>query len=76
MIDEAKQLIAALGLPIIQAPGEGEAQAAHMVRKGDAYAVMSQDADCLIFDSPRLIRNLTISGKRNSQDNINTGRRT
>ena len=64
MIEEAKQLIDALGIPIVQAPGEGEAQAAYMVKKGDAYAVMSQDADCLIFEAPRLVKNLTITGRR------------
>jgi len=64
MIIEAKRLIRAMGLPVIEAPGEGEAQAAHIVKRGDAYAVMSQDADCLIFEAPRLIKNLTIIGKR------------
>jgi flap endonuclease-1 len=35
-----------------------------MVKKGDAYAVGSQDFDCLLFGSPVLIRHLTSSGKR------------
>jgi flap endonuclease-1 len=64
MIDEARGLISAMGIPIVDAPGEGEAQAAHMVMRGDAYAVMSQDADSLIFGAPLLIKNLTITGKR------------
>jgi flap endonuclease-1 len=64
MIREAKELLTALGIPYIQAPSEGEAQAAHMVAKGDAYAVMSQDADALLFGAPRIIKNLSISQKR------------
>ena len=64
MIADAKLLIQALGLPIIQAPSEGEAQAAYMVQKGDAYAVVSQDYDNLIFKAPLLVRNLSIAGKR------------
>ena len=64
MVEEAKKLIGALGMPVIQAPGEGEAQAAFMVKQGDAYAVMSQDADALIFEAPRLVKNLTITGRR------------
>lgn len=64
MIDEAKELVAALGLPTIQAPSEGEAQAAFMVQKGDAYAEVSEDFDCLLFGVPRLVRNLSISGKK------------
>jgi len=64
MVDEAKALLDALGIPFIQAPSEGEAQASHMVKKGDVYAVGSQDFDVLLFNAPVLIRNLTITGKR------------
>jgi len=64
MIIEAKELISHLGLPIVQAPSEGEAQAAYMTKKGDAYAVISQDYDNLIFKAPLLVRNLSIAGKR------------
>ena len=64
MVDDAKEILEALGLPIIQAPSEGEAQAAYIVSKGDAYAAISQDYDNLIFNCPRLIRNLSIEGKR------------
>ncbi|HIH00017.1 MAG TPA: flap endonuclease-1 [Thermoplasmata archaeon] len=64
IIDQSKQLLDALGIPYIQAPSEGEAQASYMVRKGDAFAVGSQDFDCLLFNAPILIRNLTSSEKR------------
>jgi len=64
MIIDAKNLITALGLPIIQAPSEGEAQTAYLVKKGDAYASLSQDYDNLIFGCPRLIRNLSVTGRR------------
>ncbi len=64
MIEESQRLIKALGLPVILAPSEGEAQAAHMVKKGEFYAVMSQDTDSLIFGSPRVVKNLSISGKK------------
>ena len=64
MIEEAKQLVEALGLPVVQAPSEGEAQAAFLVAEGRAYAVASQDADSLLFGASKLIRNLSISGRR------------
>lgn len=64
MIKDAQQIIAALGLPMVQAPSEGEAQAAFMVRQGDAYASVSQDYDNLIFGSLLLVRNLSIEGRR------------
>ncbi len=64
MVEDAKRIITTLGLPIVQAPSEGEAQTAYMVKKGDAYASISQDYDNLIFCCPLLVRNLSIAGKR------------
>ena len=64
IIEQSKELLYALGIPYLQAPSEGEAQASCMVKKGDAYAVGSQDFDCLLFGVPILVRNLTSSDKR------------
>ena len=64
MIEDAKELIRALGQCIVQAPSEGEAQASYIVKNGDADYVLSQDADCFMFQAPRLVKNLTISQKR------------
>jgi flap endonuclease-1 len=64
MINDAKELISAFGAPIIQAPSEGEAQAAFMVQNGDAYACVSQDYDSLLFGCQVLVHNLSIAGKK------------
>ncbi|PUA33086.1 MAG: flap endonuclease-1 [Zestosphaera tikiterensis] len=64
MVKASKDLLKAMGVPYVEAPSEGEAQAAYMTRKGDAWASASQDYDSLLFNTVRLIRNLTISGKR------------
>ena len=65
MIKESKELLVAMGIPIIQAPSEGEAQAAYMARANTkVYASVSQDYDSLLFGATRLIRNLTVSRKR------------
>ena len=64
IIEQSIELLDALGIPHIQAPSEGEAQASYMVKKGSSYAVGSQDYDCLLFGSPLLVRNLTSSEKR------------
>ncbi|MGQ9759744.1 MAG: flap endonuclease-1 [Candidatus Methanomethylicaceae archaeon] len=64
MVAQTKDLIVAMGIPWVQAPSEGEAQAAFMTRRGDAWATVSQDYDSLLFGAPRLVRNLTISGRR------------
>ncbi len=64
MEDDSKRLLELMGLPWVQAPSEGEAQAAHMTKRGDADYCGSQDYDSLLFGAPILIRNITISGKR------------
>ena len=64
MVDDAKRLLSNMGVPWVQAPSEGEAQAAYIVSKDDLWAVASQDYDSLLFGAPRLVRNLALSGKR------------
>jgi flap endonuclease-1 len=61
VLESTKELLTIMGIPFVQSHGEGEAQASHMVANGDAWAVASQDYDCLLFGSPKIIRNLTIS---------------
>jgi len=64
VIQTSRELLDLLGLPTVQAPSEGEAQAARMVARGDARYAVSQDYDLLLFGCPVLVRNLTVSGKR------------
>ena len=64
MVNEAKALLEAMGVPWVQGAAEGEAQAAAMVKAGDAWAVGSQDYDSLLFGADRLVRNMTVSGRR------------
>jgi len=64
MVRQAKTLLDYMGVPWVQAPAEGEAQAARLVQNGDAWAVGSQDYDSLLFGTPRLVRNLAITGRR------------
>lgn len=63
IIEETKELVKAFGIPCIDAPSEAEAQASHIVKKGNAYAVATQDTDALIFGCPIIIRNLSLIGK-------------
>jgi len=64
MEEDSKRLLNLMGIPWVQAPSEGEAQAAYMTRKGDTDFCGSQDYDSLLFGAPLLVRNLTISGRR------------
>jgi flap endonuclease-1 len=67
VIESSCELLDLLGIPRGQAPSVGEAQAAHMVRTGAVTYAVSQDYDSLLFGSPVLVRNLTVSGKRKSR---------
>lgn len=64
ILEDGRRLILSMGLPVIMAPSEGEAQAAHMAGKGDVEWVASQDYDSLLFGAPQVVRNLAITGKR------------
>jgi len=70
MVEQAKELITLLGLPIIQAPSEGEAQAAYLVKNKDAYAAVSQDYDTLLYETPLLIHNLSIAGRKKLRNKL------
>jgi flap endonuclease-1 len=64
MVAEARELLRLMGVPTVQAPSEGEAQAAHMAATSpQVWAAASKDYDSLLFGAPRLVRFLTISGK-------------
>jgi flap endonuclease-1 len=64
MVADSKELLDAMGIPWVDAPSEGEAQASTMAIEGTVEAVASQDHDSLVFGAPVLLRNVTISGKR------------
>lgn len=64
MVEDSKKLLGFMGMPFIQAKSEGEAQCAHMCKKGSVDYTGSQDFDSLLFGSPFLVRNLSITGRR------------
>lgn len=64
MVADAQQLLRHLGIPVLQAPGEGEAQASWMTSQGLVAGTVSQDFDCLLFGTPTLVRHLATGGRR------------
>ena len=64
IIRESKELLEALGIPVVQAASEGEAEAAILAKQGQAYAAASQDYDTLLYAAPYLIRNLTSARRK------------
>ena len=70
MIEEAKRLVDAFGLPVIEAPSEAEAQASFIVKNGDAYALATNDADALLFESPKIVRNVSMAGRKKKTNKL------
>lgn len=65
IISESKELLESMGICVVNAPGEGEAQAAYLTKiNNDIYASVSQDYDSLLFGVPILIRNLGLARKK------------
>lgn len=64
MIHESMRLLDMMGIPHMTAPADGEGQASQMALRGDVWAIASQDFDSLLYGTPRLVRNLNISGRR------------
>lgn len=70
IIESSKKLLELMGLPYVQAITEGEAQASYMVSKEDAWAVVSQDYDCLQFGATRMLRNFKLSASSKNMELI------
>lgn len=61
--ETTRELLGHLDVPVVEAPAEGEAQAAHMARHdSDVDYAGSDDYDTLLFGAPRTLRGLTGSG--------------
>lgn len=58
MMEACKTLLKLMGIPVVEAPCEAEAQCAELVKKGIVYAAASEDMDSLTFGTDRLIRQL------------------
>lgn len=63
-VSETRELLTVMGLPYVNAPSEGEAQASYMSSIGAVDGVISQDYDCLLFGARRVLRNFAVFGRR------------
>ncbi|THH09535.1 hypothetical protein EW145_g1951 [Phellinidium pouzarii] len=59
--EECRRLLRLMGIPVVIAPSEAEAQCAELARGGKVYAAGSEDMDTLTFSAPILYRHLTFS---------------
>jgi flap endonuclease-1 len=62
IMETTRGLLERLDVPVVEAPAEGEAQAAFMARRGDVDYAGSEDYDTLLFGAPLTLRQLTSKG--------------
>ncbi len=62
--DDCRRLLILMGIPIVDAPSEAEAQCAEMVKSGLVYATGTEDMDTLTFGCDRLVRHLSFAASR------------
>ncbi|MFB6166591.1 MAG: flap endonuclease-1 [Haloarculaceae archaeon] len=68
IVDTTRELLGLLDVPVVDAPAEGEAQAAHMARTDRVDYAGTEDYDALLFGSPLTLRQLTSSGDPECMD--------
>jgi len=62
IVETTRELLSLLDVPVVDAPAEGEGQAAYMARQGDVDYVGTEDYDALLFGAPYTLRQLTSKG--------------
>ncbi len=70
MTADAKKLVRLMGCPVIEAPGEGEAQCAALCQMGLAFGTASEDMDSLTFGSSFLMRGFNSKKEPITQINL------
>jgi len=63
---DCKKLLGLMGVPVVEAPCEAEAQAAELAKKGKVWGVGTEDMDALTFETPILLRKMTFANASKS----------
>ncbi|EFJ45423.1 nuclease, Rad2 family [Volvox carteri f. nagariensis] len=63
--EDCKRLLRLMGVPVVEAPSEAEAQCAEMAKAGLVYGLATEDMDALTFGAPRVIRHLMAPSSSN-----------
>ncbi|KAG0575487.1 hypothetical protein KC19_5G007200 [Ceratodon purpureus] len=56
--EDCRKLLRLMGVPVVEAPSEAEAECASLCKADKVYAVASEDMDSLTFGSTRFLRHL------------------
>lgn len=64
--EDCMKLLTLMGIPVVKAPCEAEAQASALARAGLVYATGTEDMDALTFRTPVLVRKMTFANASKS----------
>ena len=64
--DDCKKLLQLMGVPVVLAPCEAEAQAAALAKAGKVYATGTEDMDAVTFATPILVRKMAFANASKS----------
>eukprot|EP00339_Tiarina_fusa_P014480 CAMPEP_0117015106 /NCGR_PEP_ID=MMETSP0472-20121206/12131_1 /TAXON_ID=693140 ORGANISM="Tiarina fusus, Strain LIS" /NCGR_SAMPLE_ID=MMETSP0472 /ASSEMBLY_ACC=CAM_ASM_000603 /LENGTH=423 /DNA_ID=CAMNT_0004718833 /DNA_START=117 /DNA_END=1388 /DNA_ORIENTATION=- len=64
---DCQRLLKLMGVPVVLAPCEAEAQAAALAKAGVVYATGTEDMDALTFQTPVLLRKMTFANQSKSE---------
>jgi len=70
--EDCKRLLRLMGVPVVLAPMEAEAEAAALCKAGKVYATGTEDMDALTFATPILVRKLTFANQSAKGPQIQT----
>ncbi|KAL6514746.1 Elongation of fatty acids protein 2 [Orobanche gracilis] len=62
--EDCKRLLRLMGVPVVEAPCEAEAQCSALCKADKVYAVASEDMDTLAFGAPLFLRHLMDSSSK------------
>ncbi|KAF5197868.1 Flap endonuclease [Thalictrum thalictroides] len=62
--EDCKKLLRLMGVPVVEASSEAEAECATLCKTGKVYAVASEDMDTLTFGAPIFVRHLMGSSRK------------
>mmetsp|Transcript_858 Transcript_858/g.1323 ORF Transcript_858/g.1323 Transcript_858/m.1323 type:complete len:434 (+) Transcript_858:60-1361(+) len=65
--EDCMKLLRLMGVPVVRAPCEAEAQASALARQGVVWAVGTEDMDALTFRTPVLLRKMTFANASKSE---------
>jgi flap endonuclease-1 len=62
-MEQCKEILRAMGIPVVESPEESDSQCANLTKGNLAYGVGSEDMDILTFGAKKLLRNISSSKK-------------